>query len=110
LWAQRFKLLNQHALKRDYNSEARMTKEELLKTLEADGPEAVRHKLSRGLYSGARAAWASEWLGTKDEAQQRASDALALGALNQAKTANRVAIVSAAVAALALVVSLVKGG
>lgn len=87
-----------------------MSKDEFLRVLESDGPEVVRHKLSRGLYSGARAAWASEWLGAKDEVAQRASDALALGALKQAKTANAVAIVSAVIAGLALIVSLFKGG
>lgn len=43
-----------------------MHKDEFLKGLESDGPETVRHKLRHGLYGGARAAWASEWLGAKD--------------------------------------------
>lgn len=87
-----------------------MTKDAFLQVLEKDGPETVRHKLSRGLYSGARAAWASEWLGPKDAASQRTNDEIALGALRQSQRANVVAIVSAVIAAVALVVSLFKGG
>lgn len=87
-----------------------MNREDFIKQLEADGPEAVRLRLSRGLYVGSRAVWAANWLGPKDEESQRQALQITEGALNQARRANIIAGISMAISALALLVSLFTQG
>ncbi len=85
-----------------------MDKAEFFASLDKMGEAVVRQKLAIDAWGVNEAVWVAEWLGPRDDARQTAMDAQQARAVKAAERANFVSALALILAALSLIVSLVK--